>query len=104
MSLVSNVIEEYTLILCVTPPERVLKTKPNGGLTVIQPTPALTYRSTATTTPDAALLFRKDLTHSSTPLLAGDKQILTLVRTSIGNRLSRGCFDGCCGCAVILMR
>jgi hypothetical protein len=79
LSLVSNDIEEYTLILCVTPPESVLKTKPNGGLTVIQPKAALIHQSTATTTPDAALLFRKDLTHSSTPLLAGDKQILTLV-------------------------
>lgn len=75
LSLTSNIVEEYTLIICVTPasaPPAV------GGETVVHINPSTAHRSTATTTLGSALVFRKDLEHESMPLISGEKHILTL--------------------------
>jgi len=57
LSVTSNVIEEYTLIVCVTP-EGVACT---GGETLIHTWPDQTFTSKATTIRGGGLLFRKDL-------------------------------------------
>jgi hypothetical protein len=74
LSVTSNVIEEYTLLLCVTPPGVVT----TGGATRITVNPLLIIDSTATITPGGALLFRKDLCHEGLPVTAGEKHILSL--------------------------
>ena len=75
LSVTSNVIEEYTLIVCVTPNE---SEPPSGGQTLIHTWPHRTHQSTATTTPGGGLLFRKDLEHEGAKLHSGAKHIITL--------------------------
>jgi hypothetical protein len=74
LSVTSNVIEEYTLLLCVTPPGVATK----GGTTRVSVNPLFTLDSDATTTPGGALLFRKDLNHEGRPVTDGEKHILSL--------------------------
>ena len=77
LSLTSNMIEEFTLIICITPED--LAAKARGGRTIIHwgPPPFSTAYK-ATTTPGKALLFRKDLMHEGEVLSAGGKEIFTL--------------------------
>ena len=99
LSLTSNMIEEYTLILCVTPPDLAKETR--GGETIVHTNeeaapslsslsslsspsslsssnPSASHRSTATTTPGRFLVFRKDMDHEGAILVEGEKHILTL--------------------------
>eukprot|EP00299_Pterocystis_sp_00344_P013573 c6664_g1_i1.p1 GENE.c6664_g1_i1~~c6664_g1_i1.p1 ORF type:complete len:614 (+),score=118.90 c6664_g1_i1:34-1875(+) len=76
LSLTSNVIEEYTLIICVTPEEIAEQTK--GGKTLLHLNRSFTHKSKATTTPGYGLLFRKDIEHESKPLKSGEKHIITM--------------------------
>ncbi len=73
-SLTSNVIEEFTLIVCVTPSEITTK----GGETLLHFNSSFTHRSQSTITPGCALLFRKDLEHESVPITTGEKHIITM--------------------------
>lgn len=74
LSLNSNIIEEFTLIVSVLPTtydEKVL-----GGETRVKLNSNSIIDSKATTTPGGALLFRKDLFHEGLTLQAGRKEIL----------------------------
>ena len=75
LSLASNMVEEYTLLVCVTPPALAAATQ--GGETVVhiggQATP-----HTVTTTPGSALLFRKDVEHEGAKVTAGEKHVVSL--------------------------
>lgn len=68
LSTTSNLIEEYTLILCVTP-ENSSETSVDGGNTAIY-----TFGGSKifdTTTPGCGVLFRKDLEHEGLELKRG---------------------------------
>ena len=61
LSLTSNYIEEYTLVVCVTPEDMAEKT--SGGRTIIHWGSESSTAYDATMKPGKALLFRKDLRH-----------------------------------------
>jgi hypothetical protein len=78
-STTSNMIEEFSLIVCVTPEEEAKCVE--GGETAI-----ITFGGVGskpvekvydTKTPGCALLFRKDLNHEGKPLIKGVKHIIT---------------------------
>jgi len=74
LSVTSNLIEEFTLLLCVTPsglPTAV------GGQTLIFPYASEKGTPFDTTKAGNGLLFRKDLDHAGNLLKAGEKHILT---------------------------
>lgn len=71
LSLTSNVIEEYTMIIC-------LDADCEGGQTRFHINDFFQYTSESSITPLHTLIFRKDLTHEGVPLLSGRKQIATL--------------------------
>jgi hypothetical protein len=75
LSITSNVVEEYTLLVCVTPPAGLPTA---GGATRVAVNPLLTLDSAATTTPGRGLLFRKDLRHEGLPVESGEKHIISL--------------------------
>ena len=83
LSTTSNLVEEFTLILCVTPSERLAPVDKagrggdSGGETLIYPYASPEGVSFDTTTPGHGLLFRKDLEHAGNVLRAGEKHILT---------------------------
>lgn len=84
LAVTSNLIEEYTLIICVTPEERLdgrhakhRRTRGSGGQTVVY-THGEILTSQATTTPRCGLLFRKDLPHEALRLESGEKHIVSL--------------------------
>ncbi|KAL6074676.1 hypothetical protein QOT17_004071 [Balamuthia mandrillaris] len=66
----SNLLEEFTLILCVD-------ADCEGGETVFHLNRFFTHTSKASITPKHAVLFRKDLCHEGALLRRGYKQILT---------------------------
>lgn len=70
----SNVLEEYTLLVCVTPPG----VPTEGGQTRVAANPRFRLESAATVTRGGALLFRKDLEHEALPVTAGEKHVLSL--------------------------
>jgi hypothetical protein len=70
LSITSNLLEEYTLILC-------LDANCKGGETKFDINPFFEYKSKATTTPKETLLFRKDLQHEGCLIEEGYKHILT---------------------------
>jgi hypothetical protein len=86
LSTTSNLIEEYTLLLCVTPQDAAdddaVKNKEGGsvnsvvgGETIIH-----TYggaKTYDTTTTGSGILFRKDLEHEGAELISGEKHIIT---------------------------
>ena len=76
LSLVSNVVEEYTLLICALPADAAARTK--GGETRITAGGGLEVVSKATTTAGCALLFRKDLVHEGLPVRAGTKEVVAL--------------------------
>ncbi len=67
--------QEYTLVICVTPPGPVPTI---GGATRVTFGPDRVVDYAASTTPGRALLFRKDLEHEGLPVTAGTKEIVTL--------------------------
>ena len=76
LSLVSNCVEEYTLLICALPPEAAGVTR--GGLTRVTAGGGRVLESAATTTAGCALLFRKDMVHEGLPVLAGGKEVVAL--------------------------
>eukprot|EP00697_Spironema_sp_BW2_P002039 gnl/Spiro4/12738_TR6753_c1_g1_i4.p1 gnl/Spiro4/12738_TR6753_c1_g1~~gnl/Spiro4/12738_TR6753_c1_g1_i4.p1 ORF type:complete len:750 (-),score=200.80 gnl/Spiro4/12738_TR6753_c1_g1_i4:4-2196(-) len=76
LSVTSNFVEEFTLIVCVTPDEIAATTR--GGHTRLFPNPEHSYDSVATVTPGRALVFRKDIPHEGLVLEAGEKHIVTM--------------------------
>lgn len=80
MSVNSNLIEEFTLLLCVTPEDQAGGVI--GGNTIIHTfggatKPGGASKTFDTTTPGNGLLFRKDLEHESSYLMKGAKHIIT---------------------------
>lgn len=75
LSTTSNLIEEFTLLLCVTPDDLSKETK--GGDTTIHGYGDSGSKSFDTHTPGSLLLFRKDMEHEGNEVLHGEKHILT---------------------------
>jgi len=71
LSFNSNMIEEYTMIMC-------LGADSKGGETIIHLNPFFKHISKATITTGSSLIFRKDLTHEGAVLESGTKEILTM--------------------------
>ena len=74
LSLVSNVVEEFTMIICITPAGVVT----SGGETVVHLSASASHVSKATTQRGSALVFRKDLPHEGRLVEDGEKCIVTL--------------------------
>ncbi|KAL3784152.1 hypothetical protein ACHAWO_006366 [Cyclotella atomus] len=78
-STTSNMIEEFSLIVCVTPEEEAKGVE--GGETSIVTFGGVGAKPVEkvydTKTPGCALLFRKDLNHEGKPLIKGVKHIIT---------------------------
>lgn len=70
LSVTSNLIIEYTLIICIN-------ADCTGGLTVLHFNKNFKHESKSTTTPGHGLLFRKDISHEGLPVI-GTKDIITL--------------------------
>jgi hypothetical protein len=71
LSTTSNLVEEYTLLVCVTENDEGVI----GGDTIIH-----TYggaKTFDTTTPGRGIIFRKDLEHEGMELTKGEKHIIT---------------------------
>lgn len=79
LSLRSNFIEEYSLIVCLKGNEedRELKLNNPGGKTILKINDFFTHESNASCTKGMCLLFRKDIEHSGETLYSGTKEILT---------------------------
>ena len=73
LSTTSNLIEEYTLLLCVTPADQA-KGVIGGNTTIHTFGGAKTFD---TTTTGSGILFRKDLEHEGMELTSGEKHIIT---------------------------
>jgi len=78
LSTISNALEEYTLLVCVTPPSKLPTCSPCGGETCVTVNPLFTLKSNATTMPGGGLLFRKDLTHEGLAVTSGEKHLISL--------------------------
>lgn len=76
LSVASNIVEEFTLLMCVTPSDLLPKAAV-GGETLLFPYGSDKGTPFNTTTPGAGVLFRKDLDHSGSLLQTGEKHILT---------------------------
>jgi hypothetical protein len=75
LSTTSNLIEEFTLLLCVTP-DILYKQGVIGGNTTIHLFG--TSKEFDTTTPGCGIIFRKDLEHEGMVLQRGEKHIITV--------------------------
>ena len=76
LSLATNLVEEQTLLICITPTESALACE--GGATTIHANGGKSVDFEATTTPGHALLFRKDREHEGQLVRAGEKHILSV--------------------------
>lgn len=80
-SMVSNMVEEFSCIICVTPEKEFTKGV-EGGQTAVWSFGGLdsspTAKSFNTTTPGSGVVFRKDLNHEGKMLLKGTKHIITI--------------------------
>lgn len=84
LSVTSNLIEEYTLIMC-------LDANSVGGETILHLNEHFKHISKATTTNLHALIFRKDITHEGALIKEGHKEIMTInlwgIRMNETNRI-----------------
>lgn len=71
LSLNSNIIEEYSMIICIN-------ADCDGGETILHFNDYFKYQSKASVTPGSCLLFRKDIPHEGSVLKSGHKEIITL--------------------------
>ena len=78
LSLNSNIVEEYTMIVCVD-------ADCVGGETILSFNKYFKHHSKMTNTPMGCLLFRKDIPHEGAALLSGTKEIITFNVWSIKN-------------------
>ena len=74
LSLVSNVVEEFTMIVCINAAGAIT----SGGETVVHLSASASHASKATTQRGSALVFRKDLPHEGRVVEDGEKRIVTL--------------------------
>ena len=70
LSLHSNIVEEYTMIVCI-------KGGCLGGETILQFNNFFKYPSVQTKTTGGCLLFRKDIPHEGAVVTSGQKEIIT---------------------------
>jgi hypothetical protein len=70
LSVNSNILEEYTMIVCVN-------ADCEGGETILTFNKFFKHTSKMTNTPTGCLLFRKDIPHEGAQLLSGMKEIIT---------------------------
>ena len=70
LSLTSNVIQEYTMIMCI-------EGNCQGGETILHLNEFFKHSSKATITPNNILIFRKDICHEGAEIISGHKEILT---------------------------
>ena len=75
LSTTSNLVEEFTLVLCVTPADQAASDQVSGGDTTIHAFG--TSKTFDTTTTGCGILFRKDLEHEGMELKSGEKHIIT---------------------------
>ena len=79
LSLTSNLLEEHTMIICITPEEVATGTR--GGETILHHRHSLTgdkhTKFSETVTPGSALVFRKDLEHEGSLIEVGEKHVVT---------------------------
>jgi hypothetical protein len=73
LSITSNFIEEYSLLVCIDG----TYSEGTGGRTILKINNFFTYKSEASCTKGHALLFRKDIQHEGEVLHSGTKEILT---------------------------
>jgi hypothetical protein len=81
LSLTSNHVQEFTLIMCLCPLDSSAdpsSTTCEGGETRFTLNPFCQLVSKASITPYHMVLFRKDITHEGLPLQSGTKDIITL--------------------------
>ena len=81
LSLATNMVEEHTLLLCVTPPDIASNTV--GGATAIYGANDARKEYTETVTPGSALAFRKDVEHAGMPVVSGESAHTRTARTRI---------------------
>ena len=74
LSLVSNSIEEYTLIMSMNESTDICV----GGNTILYPNDNFKYSSNASVLPNNVLIFRKDIKHEGEIISKGTKKIMTL--------------------------
>lgn len=84
LSITSNFIEEYSLLICVNGTNNInggdiegSRGDDIGGRTLLKINDKFTYKSSASCTQNMCLLFRKDIQHEGELLKAGIKEILT---------------------------
>ena len=83
LSVQGNVVEEHTMLVCVTPDEAAASAR--GGATIIHQL-GKSHKLVGTTIPGHAVVFRKDLEHEGELLSAGEKRIVSLNLLAIRNR------------------
>lgn len=71
LSITSNIIEEFTLLIC-------MDANCEGGETIFYLNKYFTHVSKASTTKNSCVLFRKDIKHEGSKLRSGYKKIITL--------------------------
>ena len=83
LSVQGNVVEEHTMLVCVTAAEAAVRTR--GGATIIHQL-GKSHKLAGTTIPGHAVVFRKDLEHEGELLGAGEKRIVSLNLLAIRDR------------------
>jgi len=78
LSVTSNIIEEYSLIVCID-------ADCEGGETVLHFNKYFKHKSPFSITPGGCILFRKDIPHEGAELISGRKQIITYNVWAIAN-------------------
>ena len=81
LSLTSNFVEEYSLIICITREGCQCQ----GGETLLHLNKYFTHVSKASITPGGCLLFRKDINHEGLVVKSGEKEILTFNVWGVNN-------------------
>jgi len=81
LSLNSNFVNEYSMIVCVSDPNEVCI----GGETNLLFNKFFKYASSMTKMPGGCLLFRKDIPHEGSVIISGHKEIITFNVWSIEN-------------------
>ena len=83
LSVQGNVVEEHTMLVCVTAAEAAVRTR--GGATIIHQL-GKSHKIAGITIPGHAVVFRKDLEHEGELLGAGEKRIVSLNLLAIRDR------------------
>lgn len=85
LSITSNFLEEYSLIICVKG-----NTHNKGGKTILKLNDFFSVKATASCIPNMSLLFRKDIPHEGEVLQEGDeKEIVTFNVWAINSEITK---------------